>query len=158
MPNISDQEETTMKLNPYLNFQGDCREALEAYAQILGGRLGDVMTFAGTPAEEHVPAEWRGKVMHATLDLGDGVLMASDVPPGMCSGGGQGPGGGTHVALHPASVAEGSRIFDALAEGGQVVMPFTETFWAAGFGHVIDRWGTNWMVNVERDAAASSAA
>ena len=80
------------------------------------------------------------------------------MPPGMCSGGAEGSGGSIQVALHPASFAEGSRIFDALAEGGQVIMPFAETFWAAGFGHVIDRWGTNWMVNVEREPAASSAA
>ena len=75
----------------------------------------------------------------------------------MCSGGARGPGGSIRVALQPASVAEGTRIFDALAEGGQVVMPFAETFWAAGFGHLIDRWGTNWMVNVERDAADGTA-
>ncbi len=150
-----------MKINPYLNFSGSCREAFEAYARILGGRVVDVMTFAGTPAEAHVPAEWRDKVMHAMLDLGDGVLMGSDGAPGMCAAdgaGGDARGGGFSVALHPASLSEGQRIFDALAEGGQVTMPFAETFWSAGFGQLTDRWGTRWMVNVDTAPAQSAQA
>jgi PhnB protein len=148
-----DKEDRPVKLNPYLNFKGDCRQAFEVYARILGGRIADLMTFAGTPAEEHVPPEWRDKVMHAMLDLGEGVLMGSDAPPGMCAEGSDGAGG-TYIALHPKTVAEGRRIFDALAEGGRVGMPLTETFWAAAYGQVIDRWGTSWMINVEREAAA----
>ena len=70
-----------MKINPYLFFDGDCEEAFKFYAEVLGGRIDAMFPHAGSPAEEHVPAEWRSKIMHARLVVGDEVLMASDAPP-----------------------------------------------------------------------------
>ena len=139
-----------MRLNPYLAFDGRCREAMETYARVLGGRLDPVMTWGagGIPASE-IPPGWEDKVMHAELDLGDAVLMGADAPPRH-----RRPMAGISVTLHPASVAEGERVWAALAEGGEVTMPFAETFFAERFGMVTDRFGTPWMLHVARAAEA----
>src|SRR5258707_548238 len=71
-----------MQLQPYLHFNGDCETAFKYYERVLGGKIEAMMTHAGTPAEQHVPAEWRDKILHARLVVGDAVLMASDSPPG----------------------------------------------------------------------------
>ena len=70
-----------MKVNPYLTFDGDCEEAFKVYEKVLGGKIVAMMTHRDTPAEAHVPAEWRDKILHARLVFGDNVLMASDAPP-----------------------------------------------------------------------------
>ena len=100
---------------------------------------------AGSPAEEHVPAEWRSKIMHARLVLGDQVLMASDAPPGR-----QDAMKGFSVSLNVDTTAEAERIYGALAENGTVTMPIQQTFWAARFGMLVDRFGTPWMINCEQ--------
>ena len=71
-----------MRVNPYLTFDGDCEEAFKVYEKVLGGKIVAMMTQKDTPAEAHVPAEWRDKILHARLVFGDNVLMASDAPPG----------------------------------------------------------------------------
>ncbi len=71
-----------MRVNPYLTFDGDCEEAFKVYEKVLGGKIVAMMTHRDTPAEAHVPAEWRDKILHARLVFGDNVLMASDAPPG----------------------------------------------------------------------------
>jgi len=134
-----------MQLNPYLNFDGRCAEAFAFYADLFGGTV-DSFPYAGTPAAEQMPAEWRDKIMHATLRAGDMCLMGADLPPGMFT-----KSQGMSVSLQVDGPAEGRRIFDRLAEGGSVTMPFEKTFWSAGFGMVIDRFGTPWMVNCVQD-------
>jgi PhnB protein len=106
-----------------------------------------MMTHAGTPAEQHVPAEWRDKILHARLVVGDAVLMASDSPPGHY----QKPQGFT-VSIQINDTARAEAIFRGLADGGTVTMPFAETFWAARFGMLVDKFGTPWMVNCDRPA------
>src|SRR5262249_17362357 len=76
------QQERIMKVNPYIFFNGNCEEALKFYARITGGTINAMMPHAGTPAESHVPAEWRSKIMHANMTIGDTLLMASDAAPG----------------------------------------------------------------------------
>jgi PhnB protein len=131
-----------MQLNPYLNFDGQCEAAFRWYAEVLGGTITDLNTFRGTPAAEHVPADMQDKVMHASMKIGAGVLMGSDSPPGHHE-----PPQGTYVALHVEAAAEGKRLFDALAAGGTIRMPFEKTFWSEGFGMLVDRYGTPWMIN-----------
>ena len=133
-----------MKFTPYLNFGGNCREAFEFYAQTFGGKVEAMMPFEGTPAAEHVPADQRNQIMHACLSIGDATLMASD-----CFGGMYEKPKGMSVSIHFKDAAEGRRVFDALSQGGEVVMPFEPTFWSAGFGMVNDRFGTPWMINCE---------
>lgn len=134
-----------MQLNPYLLFNGDCEAAFKFYEKRLSGRIESMLTHAGTPAEKQVPAEWRNKILHARMLVGDNVLMGSDAPPGRYE-----TPKGFSVSIQLKDTKEGERIFRELAEGGQVTMPFEETFWAARFGMVVDRFGIPWMVNCER--------
>lgn len=131
-----------MKLDPYLIFNGDCEAAFRFYERTLGGRIEAMMPHEGTPAAEHVPAEWRSKILHASMTVGDQRLMASDAPPGRYE-----RPQGFSVTIDVDDADEAKRIFDALATGGNVTMPFGETFWAERFGMVVDRFGTPWMVN-----------
>jgi PhnB protein len=136
-----------VQVNPYLNFDGQCEAAFRFYAEVLGGTIEALFRFAETPASEHVPPGFGDRIMHARLVVGDQVLMASDSPPEMY----QKPQG-VHVSLHVDEPANAARIFQALSEDGTVTMPFEKTFWAAGgFGMCVDRFGTPWMVNCEKE-------
>jgi len=139
--------ERTMQLNPYLTFNGQCEAAFKFYEQCLGGKIEAMMPHAGTPAEEHVPVEWRDKIMHARLAVGDGVLMGSDAPPERYE-----KPRGFSVSLQVKDPAQAERAFHALAEGGAVQMPIQPTFWAARFGMLVDRFGTPWMINCDKPA------
>lgn len=136
-----------MEISPYLNFNGQCEEAMRFYARVLGGTIDGMMTHRGTPAEAHVPEEWRDRIMHARLVVGRQVIMASDVPPDRYT-----PPGGLWVSLTPDSLEDAERIFRELSEGGTVQMAFAPTFWSAGFGMCADRYGINWMVSAPHKA------
>ena len=128
---------------PYLAFDGTCAEAMRFYAKVLHGTLG-MMTNRQSPFADRCPPEHLDRVAHARLELEDGTsLYAGDCPPGM-------PYQGMHgvsIALNYDSVEGAQQIFDALAEGGAVTMPFSDTFWAKKFGMVKDRFGCHWIVN-----------
>jgi PhnB protein len=136
-----------MQLNPYLFFTGQCEAAFKFYEKVLGGKIEGMLTHAGTPAEEHVPAEWRDKIMHARMTIGDSVLMASDAPPDHSE-----KPGGFSVSLQFKDPAEAERVFNALGENGTMRMPFAKTFWSPGFGMLVDQFGIPWMVNCESAA------
>jgi PhnB protein len=138
-----------MQLNPYLTFDGRCEQAFKYYAKVLNGEIVAMMTHEGTPAEAHVPAEWRKKIMHARLTVGDKVLMGSDAPPDRYDGGMK----GFSVTLGVDEPKEAERIFNALADKGKVTMPIQETFWARRFGMLTDQFGTPWMINCEKKQA-----
>ena len=133
-----------MQSNPYLFFNGDCEQALKFYEQTLGAKIDAVMKHGGSPSEKDVPPDWADKVMHARFSIGDSVLMASDAPPGHY----QRPQGFS-ISVSDNDKAKAESIFNALAENGTTIMPFQQTFWAAGFGMCIDRFGIPWMVNCE---------
>lgn len=139
-----------MSLHPYLFFTGTCRQAMTRYHEVLGGHL-DVMTVADMPegAEPPPGAPNPDLVIHAALTFGAGdLLMASDDPTG------DGAGiKGMAISLALADPDEVTRIFDALAEGGQITMPLGETFWSPRFGMCTDRFGTSWMVSVQDEVA-----
>ncbi len=134
-----------MKMNPYLTFGGDCEAAFKFYEQTLGGKIEAMFTHADTPAAEHVPPDWRTKIMHAALAVGDYVLMGSDAPPDR-----QQAIQGCSVSLQIEDPATAERIFQKLAENGTVQMPIQETFWALRFGMLVDQFGVPWMVNCDR--------
>ncbi len=140
-----------MEVNPYLLFNGNCAEAFKFYEEALGGKIETISTFGGSPAAEHAPPEWADKVLHASLSIGNTRLMGSDAPPGQYS-----QPQGISVALGLNDPAKGEQIFKALSENGTVQMPYQATFWAAGFGMCIDRFGIPWMVNVEQAGATGS--
>ena len=136
-----------MELKPYLMFNGQCAAAFKFYEKVLGGKIKAMLPYAGSAAEDHVPAEWRDKIMHARLIVGDEALMGSDAPPDRFD-----QPKGFYVTLGVADPAEAERIFQALAENGSVRMPLQQTFWAARFGMLVDRFGTPWMINCEQPA------
>ncbi|MCM3881105.1 MAG: VOC family protein [Vicinamibacterales bacterium] len=130
-----------MKLNPYLAFDGRCREAFEFYERTLGGKSAFI-TIGESPMAANMPVEAHARVMHVTLQIGDQVLQGADAPPGQFTA-----PAGFCVAAHFDDPADGERVFSALAENGKVQMPFQATFWAKGFGMLIDQFGTPWIVN-----------
>ncbi|AEG93843.1 VOC family protein [Ramlibacter tataouinensis] len=131
------------QLDSYLFFNGNCADAMRFYERTLGAQLETMMTFGQSPDPMPGTNE-RNKhlIMHASLLLDGRRLMASDLPPGMPHQ----PMAGFSVSLNYATAPEARKTFDALAEGGQVTMPFGKTFWADGFGMLTDRFGTPWMV------------
>ena len=130
-------------LNAYLIFDGTAAQAMGFYANTLGGKL-DVMMQSDAPGDAGcaVPGD-PNRVMHAHLACDGGVLMASDTMPGQPYERMQGFG----LTLTYATVAEAERVFDALAEGGQIQMPLAQTFWVERFGMLVDRFGTPWLIN-----------
>lgn len=132
-----------MQLSPYLLFNGDCEAALKFYEKVLGGKIESMMTYAGTPMEKQVPPDWRNKIIHAHMKIGDRVLMASDAPPDRY----QKPQGFSICLDGLKSAEEAERIFHALAENGTVNMPIQKTFWAERFGMFVDQFGIAWMVS-----------
>jgi len=137
-----------MNVETYLFFDGRCDEALEFYRKNLGAEVTMLMRFKDSP-EPHqpgmIPPGAESKVMHASFRIGDTTVMASD---GRCTG--QPNFQGFALSLGVASEAEADRYFAALAEGGQVHMPLTKTFFASRFGMVADRFGVSWMVIAEK--------
>jgi PhnB protein len=132
-----------MQLTTHLNFSGNCKEAFNFYAETLGGTITSMMTLGESPTAEQVPAEMKHKIMHATLEVPDGgVLMGADHPQGKTV-----RPVGFCVCVQMQDAAGAERIFNGLSEGGQVQMPFQETFWSPGFGMCIDRFQVPWMVN-----------
>lgn len=130
------------QLDAYLIFDGNCAEAMSFYERTLGGRL-RMTTHGESPAATHMPPGSADRILHARLELDNRVLMASDSMAGQPVG----PMRGFALSLVYPTVPEARRVFEALAEGGKVTMPFEKTFWAEGFGMLADRFGTPWMVN-----------
>jgi PhnB protein len=131
-----------MKLVNNLFFKGECRQAFERYAEVLGGEITAMFTFRDAPADMPVEEGSKNLIMHAWLQIGDQAIMGCDTPKSH-----QQNMSGFSVAYHSEDAAEARRVFDALADGGVTTMPFAETFWSPGFGMLTDRFGTPWMIN-----------
>jgi PhnB protein len=136
-----------MQINPYVTFNGQCEAAFKFYAEVLGGKIDFTMTWGEMPGADQFPAEMHKLIMHSTLTVGDQTLMGADAPPDRYH-----PPKGVNVSVHIKDKAEGERIFNALAENGDVTMPFQQTFWSSGFGMCVDRFGIPWMVNCDQPA------
>ena len=135
-----------MHINTYLNFNGQCDEAFKFYEKLLGGEIKFKMTWGESPMAKDLTVEAQNFIMHASLKIGDGDLMGADSPPGRYT-----KPTGMNVSIHVKDAAEGERIFNELAQDGEVQMPFQKTFWSAGFGMCVDRYGIPWMVNTEQE-------
>ena len=133
-----------MKMNPYLSFKGACEDAFRFYEQSLGGRVGELFRYGGSPMAGDVPSDWSDKVMHGSIAIGDQMLMGGDVAPDRY----EAPRGFS-LSLQMADAAEAERIFQDLSTGGTIVVPLAKTFWAERFGMVVDRFGIPWLINCE---------
>jgi PhnB protein len=140
-----------MQLHTYLNYGGNCREALEFYQEHLGAKILGLVTWGqmpgGTPTV--APAD-ANRVMHARLALGGTFLMASDAPVDSFQ-----PMRSVYLSLTVDSDEEAERIHAILAEGGEIFMPLTETFYATRFSMLRDKFGTSWMVVHEKPMPAA---
>jgi PhnB protein len=139
------RKETAMQVQPYLFFDGRCEEAVEFYRGALGAKVEMLLRFKEAPEADKLPPGTNpDKVMHCSLRIGEATVMASD---------GMGPKGqpsfkGFALSVTAPDVAGAERLFNALADGGQVQQPLIETFFSPRFGMVADRFGVPWMVVV----------
>ena len=138
-----------MKLNAFLNFGGNCEQALRFYEQNLGGRITMMMRRAEQLDQPVTWPGWEQSIQFATIDLGETQLMASDVPPdrfqAMRS---------VYLSLTVDSSVEAEHVWKLLEDGGQIFMPLAETFFAVRFGQLRDKFGVSWMILAPRPETA----
>lgn len=136
-----------MSLAIYLTFNGDCEAAFEHYRTIFGGEIEMMSTFADGPPDMGVGDADKDKIMHVSLRIGDSVLMGSDSPESW--GGPVVVGGNFSISYIPETREEADRLLPLLAEGGEITMPLADMFWNAYFGMCRDKFGVQWMLNVD---------
>ena len=136
-----------MKIVTSLSFRGECREAFEFYARVLGGRITAAFPYGEGPPEMQGDPKYKDWLMHCWLEVGDQALKGADMDEAWAPNIAK-PKNGFDVTLHTCDADEARRWFDGLKEGGRVVMEFAPTFWSPGFGSLVDRFGIPWMVNV----------
>jgi PhnB protein len=127
-----------MRLDFYLNYAGNCEEAFRFYEQHLHGKLGDISRHNMAP-NPNIPADWKDKVLHAEIAIGNAVLMGADIPSAE-------PMRSAYVSLTVDSVEEAERLYKVLGENGEIFMKMEETFFAKRFAMLRDRFGTSWML------------
>jgi len=132
-----------MHVQPYLDFDGRCDEALEFYKEAIGATVDRLLRFKEAPDKAMISAGNADKVMHSQIRVGDTTIMASD---GRCTG--KPNFHGIALTISAKTEAEADTIFSRLTEGGQVTMPLTKTFFSPKFGMVADKFGVGWMVLV----------
>jgi PhnB protein len=134
-----------MQVFTNLTFDGTCAEAFAVYARVLGATITFSLRYGDSPMAGEVPEAWRDKIAHATLTLPDGTrIYGNDSVPGSYE-----PSRGFSLTVNPTDAERARETFDALSEGGTVLMPLQPTFWAAAFGTLVDRFGVPWAVNCE---------
>jgi len=134
-----------MKLNPQLVFSGQCEAAFKLYERCLGAKITFMLTWGNSPMAAQAPAEWRDKIFHATLAVGDNFLSGGDPAPEQYE-----QPKGFSLQLNLNDPAEAERIFHALAENGTVQIPIQKTFWSGRFGVLVDQFGIPWAINCEQ--------
>ncbi|MEM7344540.1 MAG: VOC family protein [Chloroflexota bacterium] len=130
-----------MQIIPYLSFNGNCRVALTFYAELFGGTVGTFMNW-NAEAIENIPGATVEHIMHGDITLNGFMIAGSDQFGDMYQ-----PGGNISLMLDIDDLVDAQAKFAALAEEGQVMMPFAETFWADGYGFCTDRFGIQWQIN-----------
>jgi PhnB protein len=139
-----------MKLNPYLNFGGNCAEAFQFYEKQLGGKITMMMRFSDQPDPKNIPKGMEDGVLYVNMKLAGSEVMGSDVAADRFQ-----PMRSVYLSLSLDSDAEAERVYALLKDGGEIFMPMAETFFASRFGMVRDRFGTSWMILHEKPMPAS---
>jgi len=142
-----------MKLNTEISlmFNGQCEAAFRLYERCLNGNIVFMLTWGNSPASADTPPGWEAKIYHATLRIGDTVIMGGDVPASRYE---QPRGFSLVLGMDDPDAAE--HIFNALSEEGSIEMPLQETFWASRFGSVVDQFGIRWAINYELSGEAAA--
>jgi PhnB protein len=131
-----------MKIYPHLCFDGQCEEAFLEYQRILGGTIITMMKYGESPMAKEVASIWHNKIIHATLQSDEFELAGADFLPKDYK-----KPQGFFVILNILEKLAAKQIFESLSVGGEVQFPFEETFWSAGFGALVDRFGIPWEIN-----------
>jgi PhnB protein len=134
-----------MKMTTYLNYPGNCNEALHFYEEHLGGKIVSMTTWDQMPDPKHIPPGYEKKVLHARIIIGDSLLMASDGPPDRVL-----PMRSAYLTLSVDSNEEAEQLYALLTDGGEIFMKMEETFFAHRFAMLRDKFGTSWMLIHER--------
>jgi PhnB protein len=134
-----------MKVNPYLNYGGNCAQAFRFYQEHLGGKIIYMMTHSQAPGAKDVPDSLANSILYAHMTFGDTEIMGSDVPPENFQ-----PMRSVYLSFSVDSIEEAERVHALLAEGGQIFMPMQETFFAFRFSMLRDKFGTSWMIIHQR--------
>lgn len=144
------------KVNIYLTFNGNCEQAFNFYRTVFGADFDGIMCYKDMPdCGFPIPEEFKEQVMHVGLPLNASThLFGSDSFSAACAGEPLAVGNNVAICLSTESEEESRRLFEALSQGGTVKMPLEPTFWAALYGVVRDRFGTEWMVNYEAPQTA----
>jgi PhnB protein len=143
---MSANKTTKLQPIPFLGFDGTCAEAMRFYEKVLGGTIKVMMTGAQSPIADQIPKEFADRILNAQLELpGGALLFAGDAPSHVQYEGIK----GVSIALNFDTVEEAEAIFNSLAQGGRITMPFSPTFWAAKFGMLVDKYGVAWIINGE---------
>lgn len=140
----------TLRMNPYLIMDGNAKEAIQFYEKALDAKVVMVQTFGEMPANPDfpLPESARDRVSHANLTVGETVLMLSDTFPGQpVQSSNQ-----VQICIMTDAPEHAKQIYEALREGGKVVMPLQETFWSPAYGIVADKYGVNWNISTEVEA------
>ena len=133
-----------MKLNTYINYKGNCREAFQFYEKHLGGKITMISTFNDLPDKSNLPADnWKDKILHAQIEIGSGVLMGADIPTAE-------PMRSAYITLSTTDEEETERIYNLLSDGGQIFVKMDKTFFASRFAMLRDKFGTSWMLLCEQ--------
>ena len=134
-----------MKVSPYLCFNGNCAEAIDFYEKVFGVKAEIVRYKDAPPSEDYqIPSGTENNIMHASITMGEAVIMFCDIPPD----GKSGFGDGISIMMTMDSIDQLRSCFDALKEGGEVGMELQETFWSKCFGSLEDKFGVSWMLSV----------
>ena len=136
-----------MSLNPYLFFDGSCREAFEFYRSVFGGEFAVMETFRNGPSDMGMPDDELDNVMHVSFPIGASVLMGSDMPSTFGISVKQ--GNNFSISYSATSREESDGLFGKLSRGGTVSMPMQDMFWGSYFGSCTDMFGINWQINCE---------
>lgn len=139
-----------LRMNPYLVMDGNAKEAIQFYEKALDAQVVMVQTFGEMPANPDfpLPDSARDRISHALLKVGETDLMFSDTFPGQpVQSSNQ-----VQICIMTDQAEQAKRIYEALREGGQVVMPLQETFWSPAYGIVADKFGVNWSISTEAEA------
>jgi PhnB protein len=128
-----------MKLDLYVNYKGNCREAFRFYEQYLGGKITSMETFRQMPAEANIPEKRKDDILHARMEMGGTVLMGADIPNAE-------PMRSAYLTLRFDSAEEAEKVYELLSDGGEIFMKMEETAFASRFAMLRDRFGASWML------------
>lgn len=138
-----------IKVNPYLNYDGQAEEAFTFYKSVFGGEFSSVFRMKDAPHADKLSEEEKSRIMHISLPISDSItLMASDISASF--GHTLTVGNNVQISVHPDSREEADRIFNGLSAGGKIEMPLEDAFWGDYFGSFVDKFGINWMVNFSK--------